>query len=180
MGFSSPCDRAAELFIETGATLVGSGAVLLEFCGGDGCQEFTFASGSSQTNIVVAINTFVLSTGVHAEVCEENPQRVRVHSLLAGNDAFVSVTQISNRPPRLYSTSVEGRASWRLIAHGENGLIGDANCDGQVGVPDLLEVIAHWGACPNPPQSCSGDLDLSGVVNVGDLLAVITNWGATH
>lgn len=177
----TPCDHAAELFIETGAYLIGNGqSILLEFCGEAGCQQFEFASGSAQSNIIAAINTFMASIGVHAEASLQNPQRIRVSSSMAGDDAFVSVTQVSNRPPRLFSTSIGGAASWRLIAHGYDGLPGDANCDNIVGVADLQCVIGHWGACPASPPQCMGDVDLDGFVNVADLLTVITNWGATQ
>lgn len=53
--------------------------------------------------------------------------------------------------------------------------IADTNCDGNVNVVDLLNVINGWGACP--PGPCPADTDYSGNVNVGDLLNVINGWG---
>jgi hypothetical protein len=53
----------------------------------------------------------------------------------------------------------------------------DFSGDGQVGVDDMLAVIAGWGACPASPQPCPVDTNLDGLVDVNDLLAVITNWG---
>jgi hypothetical protein len=50
----------------------------------------------------------------------------------------------------------------------------DFDGDGQVGISDLLSVLALWGSCPNCPQ----DLDGDGVVGVTDLLTVLATWGA--
>lgn len=53
---------------------------------------------------------------------------------------------------------------------------GDINCDGVVGVIDLLAVINLWGTCPTPPAGCPGDVNADGTVNVSDLLLVINSW----
>jgi len=49
----------------------------------------------------------------------------------------------------------------------------DVNGDGEVGVDDLLEIIATWGDCPG----CDADVDGSGAVEVNDILAVLSVWG---
>lgn len=49
---------------------------------------------------------------------------------------------------------------------------GDLDGDGQVGVNDLLLVIAQW----NCTSDCTADADGDGTVNVSDLLIVIANW----
>ncbi|MDG2199896.1 MAG: dockerin type I domain-containing protein [Phycisphaerales bacterium] len=49
---------------------------------------------------------------------------------------------------------------------------GDLDGDGQVGVNDLLMVIAQWNCTGN----CTADADGDGTVNVSDLLIVIANW----
>jgi len=55
-----------------------------------------------------------------------------------------------------------------------DGIPGDLNGDGIVGVDDLLIVIANWGPCgPDCPADINGD----GIVGVDDLLIVIANWG---
>jgi len=54
-----------------------------------------------------------------------------------------------------------------------DGIIGDLDGDGIVGVEDLLIVISQWGSC----SGCVSDLDGNDIVNVEDLLIVIANWG---
>jgi predicted outer membrane repeat protein len=49
---------------------------------------------------------------------------------------------------------------------------GDITSDGIVGVPDLLLVIANWGA-----SAGLGDINGDGLVNAGDLLSIISHWG---
>jgi hypothetical protein len=48
----------------------------------------------------------------------------------------------------------------------------DLDGDGEVGVPDLLAVLAAWGPCPGCPE----DLDDDGMVGASDLLAVLSAW----
>jgi hypothetical protein len=173
----TPCDTAGELFIETGPVLQDTdGAVTFHLAGAIGQQQFTFASGTWQGEIVSLVNWFAPWTGIDAEQSAENPERVRIHSVLAGNDAFVSVTQVGGNAPLLYAVAVEGQPLWRFIAHGEDGIFGDANCDARVDLVDLMSVVDHWGACPKIPSPCVGDIDLSGAVDVDDLIAVIMNW----
>ena len=50
---------------------------------------------------------------------------------------------------------------------------GDLNCDGSIGIEDLLVILNEWGAC----DICSGDLDQNASVDITDLLAVISAWG---
>jgi len=52
------------------------------------------------------------------------------------------------------------------------GLFGDLNGDGQVGVDDLLQLLAAWGDCPDCPE----DLNDDGFVGVDDLLAMLGVW----
>jgi hypothetical protein len=52
------------------------------------------------------------------------------------------------------------------------GLFGDLNGDGIVGVDDLLQLLAAWGVCPDCPEDLNGD----GIVGVDDLLAMIGVW----
>ncbi len=51
-------------------------------------------------------------------------------------------------------------------------ILGDVNNDGQVGVVDLLELLAQWGPC----VGCSADLDHDGVVSISDFLLLLGNW----
>ena len=49
----------------------------------------------------------------------------------------------------------------------------DLDGDGQVGVGDILAILAAWGPCDDCPE----DLDASGVVDFGDVLEVLSAWG---
>jgi hypothetical protein len=52
------------------------------------------------------------------------------------------------------------------------GIFGDLNGDGFVGVDDLLQLLAAWGDCPG----CDEDLNGDGFVGVDDLLAMLGVW----
>jgi hypothetical protein len=52
--------------------------------------------------------------------------------------------------------------------------LGDTDCDSQINIDDLLNVIAHWGPC----AGCNPDLTRDGAVDIFDLIEVILNWGA--
>lgn len=52
----------------------------------------------------------------------------------------------------------------------------DFNCDGVVGILDLLTLLANWGPCP-PQGDCPQDLDGDGTVGVLDLLTLLSLWG---
>jgi len=60
-----------------------------------------------------------------------------------------------------------------LLAVGTS-LGADLNCDGEVDVVDLLQLLGAWGPC----EGCEEDLDGSGVVDVLDLLQLLGSWGA--
>jgi hypothetical protein len=51
--------------------------------------------------------------------------------------------------------------------------LGDSNCDGVVGIEDLLVILNEWGSC----SICSGDHNQDGEVDVTDLLIIIDAWG---
>jgi hypothetical protein len=55
--------------------------------------------------------------------------------------------------------------------------IGDVDGDGDVDTADLLDLLAAWGDCPPPPQTCPADFDGDGDVDTADLLALLGNWG---
>ncbi len=54
--------------------------------------------------------------------------------------------------------------------------IGDLDCDGGVGVSDLLILLASWGPCADC-DDCAADLNGDCTVGVGDLLILLGNWG---
>ncbi len=49
----------------------------------------------------------------------------------------------------------------------------DLDSDGQIGVTDLLALLAAWGTDPGGPP----DLDGDGIVGVTDLLSLLAGWG---
>ena len=55
-------------------------------------------------------------------------------------------------------------------------LLGDLNCDGNVGILDFLILLAAWGSCPDPPDPCPADLDDDGEVGIVDFLLLLPNW----
>ena len=63
--------------------------------------------------------------------------------------------------------------------------LGGAGCaDNEVGVPDLLWLLAGWGVCEDVPclgptgMCCTwGDLDRDGVVGARDLMLLVAWWG---
>ena len=88
--------QTARQFIRLSAAGIangGSGAVTFEIAGARGAQQFSFASGTSQTNIAAAVNAFTEALGVSATVCGNN---VRVDSSGYGADSFVRIREIAN------------------------------------------------------------------------------------
>ncbi len=63
-----------------------------------------------------------------------------------------------------------------VLLIGENGIPGDLDGDGHVGVSDLLILLASWGPCP-PKGDCPADLNGDGSVGIPDLLILLANWG---
>lgn len=54
---------------------------------------------------------------------------------------------------------------------------GDASGDGMVSLPDIADVIEHWGVVGIPGET-PGDPDGDGTVGQGDLMLIIAHWGA--
>jgi probable HAF family extracellular repeat protein len=63
-----------------------------------------------------------------------------------------------------------------LLSPINQGIPGDLDNDGQVGVKDLLILLGSWGPCDNC-QNCPADLNNDCVVGVSDLLILLGNWG---
>jgi len=89
--------QTGAVFLSTGATFGngGSGEVSFEITGTKGVQQFTFASGTSQANILAAINSFKDALGVSA-VQATDTARVQINSTGYGADAFVRVKELAN------------------------------------------------------------------------------------
>lgn len=175
----TPCDAQAEVFVATNSPWQLTESLAIALVGPNGANDFSFLSGTTISNVIDAINTASLATGVQAE-SSSNPGRMRLHSVAAGASDFVSAQQIGGEMPRIFPLADGGRAEWMLIAHGADGMPGDADCDGSVDAVDLEAVIRNWGACSAPVRPCLGDLDLNTSVNTDDLLLVIANWGSSN
>jgi hypothetical protein len=180
------CDQAATAFLAVQCTLdnQGRGSITFEITGTAGTQAFTFASGTTAGSIAMAIAAFEKQTGIAAQLhpgeqsCQD--EGVVLQSIMAGADAFVSVTQLDGAQPIVYAAPGVGAGAYAYTDAGVDGRPGDVNCDQAVDAADLALVIEGWGACPQPPDACAADLDGSGVVNVDDVLMVFQHWGAVQ
>ena len=85
--------QTAAVYLSTNATLEngGNGSITFEITGSDGVQQFTFASGTTQANIIAAINTFTDSLGVSAAIAAADTDRVQISSSRFGSEEFVRV-----------------------------------------------------------------------------------------
>ena len=63
-----------------------------------------------------------------------------------------------------------------LLSPIQQGIPGDLDGDGQVGVSDFLILLASWGPCDHC-ENCPPDLDNDCVVGVSDFLILLANWG---
>ncbi len=103
--------QTGAVFLSTGANFAngGSGEVSFEITGTKGVQQFTFASGTSQTDILAAVNSFKDSIGVSATVAA-NTSRISINSTGYGADSFVRVKELSNEGPTdfIFTASTAG------------------------------------------------------------------------
>jgi flagellin len=83
--------QTAEVYLSTGANLLNDdgGSITLEISGVNGVQQFTFASGTTQANIISAINSFKDALGVSAAQNATTTTRVELRSTVFGSDGFV-------------------------------------------------------------------------------------------
>lgn len=86
--------QTGTIFLSTGANLNGNGqSYTLELTGNNGTQQLTFASGTSQANVISAINKFKDVTGVSASQAT-NAARVELSSTGYGSKQFVSAKRV--------------------------------------------------------------------------------------
>jgi hypothetical protein len=172
------CADSAVLYLQTGTYLVaqGAGTTTLFISSNGGLQSFAFASGTTQTNLIQAINTFESNLGLSAEQSVENPDRVALRSRLQHELAFVRVQQIGGTPPIVVSTPIRGTPGYELETVGESAMPGDTDCNEIINVDDLIRVLLEWGDCEDSQPSCAGDLTGDGQVAADDLVQVILRW----
>jgi len=84
--------QTAAVYLSTGTKLDngGDGSITIEITGMDGVQQFTFASGTTQANIMAAVNTFSDALGVSATQGVDT-SRVEINSRTYGSDQYVRV-----------------------------------------------------------------------------------------
>jgi flagellin len=87
--------RTADVFMSTGTTFSngGNGSITIEVTGTRGTQQFTFAEGTDQSDILTAINSFSEQIGVSATA---SGNQVELSSTEFGSDSFVRVKTLSN------------------------------------------------------------------------------------
>ena len=111
---SAQTARAAFFMNGTGGAALSNGnqgSVTFEVAGTRGSQQFTFASGSSNTAIVNAINSFKETLGVSAAL---SGTHVGVRSTTYGSESFVRIREVANT-----------NASSSFIRNGIGGASGD-------------------------------------------------------
>ncbi|MFM7132804.1 MAG: flagellin [Planctomycetota bacterium] len=117
--------QTGAVYLSTGATFGngGSGEVSFEITGTKGVQQFTFASGTSQANILAAINSFTDALGVSAVAHASG--RVQINSTDYGADAFVRVKELSNQGSTdfIFDAATGGSAVSDLKDYGRNATV---------------------------------------------------------
>ncbi len=69
------------------------------------------------------------------------------------------------------------QGEWEDEGGNEMAASTDLDCDGAVGVSDLLMLLNLWGLCEDGHSSCVGDFNRDAMVGVGDLLMLLAKWG---
>ncbi len=115
---------AAVTFLSTNSSLNngGKGALTIEITGNDGTQQFTFASGTSQSGIIAAINSFTKATGVEADQSKMNPGRVEVRTVETGADSLIRLWTL-NGPKLIFAEPIGGPRLGDLKDYGTNALV---------------------------------------------------------
>jgi flagellin len=99
--------QTAAVYLSTQATLDngGDGSITIEVTGMDGVQQFTFASGTTQANVISAINTFKDALGVSAVAGTVDTDKVAIHSLTYGGDQYTRVKVLEGTSAYIVATS---------------------------------------------------------------------------
>lgn len=104
----------------------------------------------------------------------ELPEGVTFADIVSGIDRI----QYTTLEPGFFFSSSEFDVSIDNVSITTQGgfdpCIADVDGDGTVGVTDLLDMLAAWGACADCPE----DLDGDDQVTTTDLLILLAAWGA--
>ena len=106
--------ETAEIYLSTHTgnfTNAGNGEITIEITGMKGTQQFTFASGTAQTDIISAINSFRDQLGVSAVQNTTTNARVEIRSMEYGGDEFVRVKTLNNAGTDIILDAATGGAA---------------------------------------------------------------------
>lgn len=102
----------------------GNGSITVEVTGNAGVQQFTFASGSTQANVINAINTFSEALGVSASQSTDDTNYVQLNSSEYGSSQFVRVKILEGTSDNLVSSGTPGAgASTDIKDAGRDALV---------------------------------------------------------
>lgn len=168
------CGKPARLYLQTGPVLqfMGGGSLGIAITVNPQYPSFqlTFASGTTQLNVIGAINSF--SWIIHAEAMSNpaDPDRIEIRSTYDGADAFITVQQLTIDDPLVFLEPTGGSPAFLSEAGGE-GVSGDLDCDADVDAADLLILLDHWG-----PDVTAADLNGDEYVSAWDLAMLLAWW----
>ena len=119
--------QTGAVYMSTGATFGngGSGEVSFEITGTKGVQQFTFASGTSQANMLAAVNSFTDALGVSAIQTSSDAARIELRSTDYGADSFVRVKELQNQGATdfIFSTAASALGVADLKDFGRNATV---------------------------------------------------------
>ncbi len=118
--------QTAIVFLSTGTTYSpGGGALTVEVTGNDGVQQFTFASQTSQADIISAINAFSTALGVSAISSATDTARIEFHSSGFGASQFVRLKELDGPTGQdfIFASATETSAESDLKDFGVNALV---------------------------------------------------------
>lgn len=118
----------AEVYLSTGSGNFNNndnGAITIEVTGNAGTQQFTFASGTTQTDIMSAINSFGDQLGVSVTQSATASGRVEIRSTEYGADEFVRVKMLNNNGGNdiIYSTAADATSDAEYQDDGDDATI---------------------------------------------------------
>ena len=138
--------QTAEVYLSTGGSFssgLDEGSITIEVTGIDGVQQFTFASGTSQDNIITAINSFKDAIGVSATQSAVDGNRVEFRSVGFGSSEFVRVKELNALTNDFIFTSAT--ATGALDNHKDAGRDAVITINGQQATANGLEARVVTG-----------------------------------
>ena len=151
----------------------------LAFVGGEYTEE---PFGLPIIDPIIAVGEHIdLAAGIDVRGGQEptsKDARLALLTFVALEAGCVSSLQFRDHDPPTRLTDEFGASIEPLLLAGmlPEPRTGDLDFDGEVGVSDLLILLAGWGPCPTDDQ-CPADLNCDGMVGVADLLTLLANWG---